>query len=381
MSADVIPSQRHLFSIPRDVAYLNTAYMSPLLNDAVAAGDAGLRLKQTPWSLTIPDFFGPVTEARGLFAELMNADAAGVAIVPSASYGVATAARNIPVAAGQKIVMLADQFPSHVYSWRKLAARNDASIVTVAPPSGRAATESVLAAIDENCAIAALPNVLWTDGAKVDLEAVRRRCDETGAALVLDLTQSAGAMAIDFARVRPDFAVVAGYKWLMCPYTTGFLYVDPKWREGEPLEEGWITRKGAENFSTLVEYQDDYQPGAERYDMGERANFALMPAVVAALRQLKAWNIGRIEATLAARNTVLSARLGDLGLSPTPDAARGPHFLGAALPAGAPDDIVAQLAARRVFVSERGGALRVTPHLYNDDTDSDRLIEALKAIL
>lgn len=367
--------------MPRDVAYLNTAYMSPLLNKAVEAGDAGLRLKATPWALTIPDFFGPVNKARALFAGLMNANAIDVAIVPSASYGIAAAARNLPVSAGQTIVMLADQFPSHVYSWRKLVAESGAKIVTVDIPVGEAATEAVLAAMDENCAIAALPNVLWTNGARVDLEAVRLRCDEIGAGLVLDLTQSAGAMAIDFAKVRPDFAVVAGYKWLMCPYSTGFLYVHPKHHDGEPLEEGWITRKDGDKFSTLVDYQDDYQPGAERFDMGERANFALMPAVVAALEQLTEWGIDRVEATLATRNSALSSRLSELGLSPTPDHARGPHFIGAALPNGAPDDVVAQLAARQVYVSERGGSLRITPHLYNDETDSDRLIEALKAIL
>ena len=131
----------------------------------------------------------------------------------------------------------------------------------------------------------------------------------------------------------------------------------------------------------LTAYTDRYEPGAIRYDMGERANFALMPGVVAALEQLTDWGVANIEATLAERNKSLSARLSALGLTPTPDDARGPHFIGADLPDGAPDDLLARLAAENIYLSERGGSLRVTPHLWNDDEDFDRLIEALGRML
>lgn len=377
----MIPCQRHLFSIPSEVAYLNTAYMSPLMHSVVEAVDRGARMKSTPWTLTIPDFYDAVDRARDLFAALVNADSAGVAVVPSASYGVETAARNLPVGPGRRVVTLANQFPSHVYPWRRAARQQGGEVVAVEAKVGQSLTEAVLAAIDERCAVAALPNVLWTNGAKVDLVAVRARCDEVGAALVLDLTQSAGAMVTDFAAIRPDFAAVACYKWMMSPYATGFLYAAPDRRDGEPLEEGWIIRKDSRDFSGLVKYTDDYEPGAIRYDMGERANFALMPGVVAALEQLTEWEVPEIEATLSARNSALAGRLRTLGLTPTPEEARGPHFIGAALPDGAPSDLLQQLAARQIYLSERGGSLRITPHLWNTDEDFDRLIDALADIL
>lgn len=377
----MIPCQRHLFDIPRDVAYLNCAYMSPLMTDAVAAIDRGARMKATPWTLTIPDFYDAVDHARGLFARIVNADAEGVAIVPSASYGIETAAKNLTVGEGRTVVLLADQFPSHVYPWRRKVRDEGGEIVTVAPPPGVPATEAVLAAIDDRCAVAALPNVLWTNGRLIDLAAVRARCDEVGAALVLDLTQSAGAMVTDFAVIRPDFAVVACYKWMLGPYATGFLYAAPDRRDGEPMEEGWIIREGSRDFAGLTAYTDRYEPGATRYDMGERANFALMPGVVAALEQIVAWDVREVEATLAARNRDLAARLDALGFTTSPEAARGPHFIGAKLPAEAPADLLQRLAAQNVFLSQRADALRVTPHLWNDDEDFDRLSEALSAAL
>lgn len=377
----IIPCQRDRFDIPRDIAYLNTAYMSPLSHEVVAAIDQGARLKARPWELTIPDFYDQPDRARALFAGLVNADAEGVALIPSASYGIETAARNITIGEGRTVVLLADQFPSHVYPWRRRVRETGGEIVTVTPPKGEAATEAVLAAIDERCAVAALPNVLWTTGALIDLAAVRKRCDEVGAALVLDLTQSAGAMVTDFSIIRPDFAAVAGYKWMLAPYATGFLYVAPHQREGDPLEEGWIARKGSRNFSGLVAYTDDYEPGAIRFDMGQRANFTLMPGVVAALEMLTAWGPEHIEETLAARTASLAERIAELGLVATPAHARGPHFLSAALPATAPSDLLARLAAKGVYISERAGALRITPNLWNDDEDCERFLTALKAAL
>jgi len=372
-----LPCQRALFDIPRDVAYLNTAYMGPLLREAVAAGDAGLRRKARPWTLTPADFFGEPDEARALFAGLVGVDAAGVALIPSASYGLAVAARNVAVGPGRRIVTLCDQFPSNVYVWRDLAARRGGEVVAVDGPD---LTAAVLAALDERAAVAALPHVLWTTGARLDLAAIGARCRQVGAALVLDLTQSAGAMVADLGAIGPDFAVAAAYKWLLCPYATGFLYVAPQHREGAPLEHTWLGRAGSEDFAGLVAYRDAFQPGARRFDMGERSNFALLPAVIATLRRLAAWTPTAIEATLFARTAAIAARARAAGLDPMDDAARGPHYLSIGLPDDAPPDLPTRLAARGVHVSRRGRSLRVTPHVWTDDADVDRLFDALAAL-
>ena len=216
----MIPSQRHLFDLPDDVAYLNCAYMAPLMHSVVEAGIRGARRKARPWEITAPDFFSDGTHARGLFARIVNARAEDVAIVPAASYGMAVAARNLPLGAGQTVLVLADQFPSNLYPWRAAAARVGAELVTV-DASGGDLTAAVIAAIDERTAVAALPHCRWTDGALLDLEAIGERLRATGAALALDLTQSAGALPIDLAKLRPAFATSACYKWLMGPYTFG----------------------------------------------------------------------------------------------------------------------------------------------------------------
>ncbi len=377
----MIPSQKHLFDIPSEVSYLNTAYMSPLMNSVVIAIDEGARLKAQPWKLKISHFFDDVDKVRALFAKIVNVSAESIAIIPSASYGLTTAAINLPLAEGQTIVALKYQFPSHTYPWKKKARESEAIFKEVDVEDGFAATQSVLEAIDERTAIAALPNVLWTNGVLVDLVKIRQRCDEVGAALVLDLTQSVGAMVTDFSKIRPDFAVVANYKWMLGPYTTGFLYAAEPYLNGRPLEQGWITRKGGRNFARLTENSEEFEAGAVRYDMGERANFALMPGVICAIEQILSWGVDSIQTTLGLHNRDLCERLDGIGLKTTPHYLRGPHFIGAKVPDGTRDDFLDVLAERGLFLSQRNQDLRITPHLWNDQTDFDRLISTLSEIL
>ena len=377
----MIASQAHRFSIPESVHYLNCAYMAPLADTVSAAMVEGAGLKKHPWGFRPADFFTLSEDFRSAAAEVAGISAECVAIVPSVSYALATAAANLPLQRGQRIVTLADQFPSNVYAWRELAAREGGEVLAVERPSQDDWTGAVLEAIDERTAIAALPHNHWADGRVVDLVAVGERCRAVGAALVLDLTQSLGAAPLDLAAVRPDFAVAACYKWMMGPYGIGMLYVDPKHHGGTPLEHNWINRAGSEDFARLVDYREDFQPGARRFDMGEGANFSALPMAVAALEQLLEWGVDNIQSTLTDITDRIAERAVPLGLSALASGDRAGHFLGLGFPGEVPTSLPEQLAQRKVFVSMRGQSMRVTPHLYNNDVDIKRLISVLETAL
>ena len=376
----MLPCQRHLFEIPDDVTYLNCAYMSPLMKQVVEAGNAGLARKLRPWELTPPQFFTGAEEFRETGAKMLDADAGCAAIVPSASFGLGTAARNLPIRKHQSILVLDEQFPSNYYPWQRLAEENDASLKVVPWPEDHDWTAAVLAALTPEVAIAALPNVQWTSGGLLDLVRIGQACRQIGAALVLDLTQSLGALPFSVREVQPDFAVAANYKWLMGPYTTGLLYVAPKWHRGIPLEENWIQRANASDFTSLILYSPDYDEGARRFDMGERSNFALLPAAVRAMRQLLDWKVSEISATVGVLNRQLAEGAAELGFSSPPESLRAPHYLCLRRKVGIPRELMDLLASEKIYVSVRGSAVRVTPHVYNSEADVDRLIACLRGV-
>ena len=374
----MLPSQRHLFDIPDDVTYLNCAYMSPLMRPVIEAGHTGLVRKAHPWEITPDKFFSGSEEFRTTATRLLDCTADCVAIVPAASYGIATAALNLPIQKGQSILVLAEQFPANYYPWQRMADDCGASIKVVVWPDDNDWTSAVLNALTNDVAIAALPHVQWTSGGRLDLVRIGAACRKIGAALVLDLTQSLGALPFSVREVQPDFAVAACYKWLMGPYSTGFLYVAPKWHDGRPLEEGWIQRANARDFTSLILYSKNYDAGARRFDMGERSNFALLPAANRALLQLLEWGVAEISDTVGTLNRKLAESAAELGFTAPSEELRAPHYLALRRKAGIPQGLPEALARQRVHVSVRGSSVRVTPHLYNSDADAERLISCLR---
>jgi selenocysteine lyase/cysteine desulfurase len=373
----MLACQRHLFDIPDDVAYLNCAYMSPLMKAVVETGNAGLARKAHPWEITPDKFFSGAEEFRETAARLLDASADCVAIVPSASYGVATAALNLPVCKGQTILVLDEQFPSNYYPWQRVADERDAALKVVPWPQDGDWTSAVLNSLTDDVAIAALPNVQWTSGGKLDLVRIGEACRKRGAALALDLTQSLGALPFSVRNVQPDFAVAANYKWLMAPYTTGLLYVSPKWHGGRSLEENWIVRANARDFSSLILYTDKYDEGARRFDMGERSNFGSLAAATYAIRKLLEWGIEEISETAGELNRQIASEASKVGFSSPAEELRAPHYLCLRRDSGIPSELPEILARQKVFVSVRGSSIRVTPHVYNSARDVERLISCL----
>ena len=376
--------QRDAFSLPRDVHYLNCAYMGPLPASAEQAGVEALAMKRVPTSIVPPDDFWGSDQLRSLFARLVHApDPSRVAIQPGVSYGVATAARNLAVASGQNIVLTHEQFPGNVYAWHRLAAESGAQVRAVGPSDserrGASWNEALLAAIDSSTAIVAVPNVHWTDGTWFDLEAVGRRCREVGAALVVDATQSVGAMPFDVEAVQPDVLIVAAYKWLLGPYSVSLAYFGERFDTGVPLEETWIARKGSDDFQNLVDYQDEYVPGAVRYDVAERSNFFLLPIAAEALRLLIDWDPARIQEYCRTLTADMLVEAGSLGFTVEDEAWRSSHLFGLRVPEGVDlGKLQADLKSRNVSASLRGTALRLSPNVYNDDEDIAALMRVLR---
>ena len=378
-----ISCQRNLFNIPDEIVYLNTAYISPLSLKVEKAINKGCKLETEPWKID-PEFhfFYQIKETKIIFSNLFNISYKNVSLIPSASYGISTAANNIKLTKTKnKILILKDQFPSNVYPWMELSKKQEGVLEIIDDLNETTLTEEIINKISEEVAVVAIPNIRWTDGYIIDLKKVSGACKKFDVNLILDLTQSAGAMQIDLKEINPEFAIIANYKWMLGPYSTGFLYISDKFIDGVPLEETWIGRKNSQDFSKLTDYQSLYNSDSIRFDMGQRANFSLLPGVKAALEQLHDWSIKKIENTLYQNNMIICKGLSELGFEILAEKNRAPHFISARLPGYDGDSLINNLKKNKIFISERSGYLRITPHLWNNEEDFFKLINCLKSII
>jgi selenocysteine lyase/cysteine desulfurase len=370
----MLECQRHLFEVPRQIAYFNCAAFSPFLLSVAEAGREAVDRRVHTWEINASELPDGADRARALFARLINADGDAIAIIPATSYGIAVAAANLELAAGQNIVVLQDQFPSNYYIWAEKAAQAGAALSVVPRPENGDWTPGVLEAIGEDTAIAALPHCHWMDASLLDLEAIGARCRQVGAALVIDATQSAGAQPLDVQRIKPDFLACSAYKWLLSPYTLAFLYAAPQRRGGRPLE---LHNGNHDPTQQHGSYSSALRRSAARYDMGERTNLTLLPMACRAMEQLLDWGVGEVEDSLGVLTDRIAEEAGRRGLAHPPRENRARHFIGLTPPGGVPDGLVESLAADNVFVAQRGRSLRISPHLHNDMADIERLFTAL----
>lgn len=378
----MLDNQRDLFDLPDDVTYLNCAAYSPLLKAAHEAGLRGLERKYHPWNFDVTEPPAEAETLRGLFATLIGAGADDVALVNSTSYGIEIAARNLELPAGKRVVVLQDQFPSNVFSWRYLAERRRAELVFIDRPADDDWTSAVLTALDERVAIAALPPCHWSDGSVLDLVAVGSRCRELGIGFVIDGTQAIGAMPFDVGEIQPDFVACSGYKWLFCPYTMGFLYAAPHRQRGRPLEYHRWNHADPQDVATKTGYAEDYNRGARRYDMGEVNNFINLPMAVVALERLNRWTADDIQAYLTPLTDAVAEGARARGWRVPAAGRRVGHYIGMRPPGPLDAALVPALQAEmNVFVSQRGGGVRISPHLYNDLDDIARFFAAFDKAL
>jgi selenocysteine lyase/cysteine desulfurase len=370
-------SRKNLFHLDESVTYLNCSYMSPMLKTVKQAGLAALDIRAQPWKLTVEDWFTKAETLRDLAAKVFKTVNDNIALIPSASYGLSLAAKNIKLTAGKNILVLEHQYPSNYYAWDNLAREQHLQIVTIRSSADKSLTQSILENIDEHTGLVAIPNCHWISGAWIDLEKVSKAAKEVDALLVLDLSQSLGVLPIDIEKILPDFAVSVGYKWMLGPYSLGYMYMAEKWQESsEPLEYSWQPRKGSENFADLTNYVSEYKKGARKFDMGEVSQINLMPMAIAALEQINTWDIEDVQQEIKKLTSIIV----DYKLSNgtyNENAINAGHIISIPLKDENVDELKQRLIDNNIIVSFRSTSIRVSPHVYNSAEDISKLLSCL----
>lgn len=376
-------NQKHLFQLPDDIHYLNGAYMSPLLKSVEDAGLKGIIRKRNPLAIQPKDFFEGAELLKTNFGKLINCSPHQVAIIPSVSYGLMSAIKNLPTNNGNTALILSEEFPSDFYPLRKWCIENNKNLKVIEAPrttekKGEKWNEALLENINKDTAVVVISSMHWTDGTLFNLKKIGQKCKEFDTLFIVDGTQSVGALPMDVTDFKIDALICAGYKWLLGPYSTGLAYFSEYFNTGVPLEETWMNKSNAENFSSLTTYVDDYKPGAGRYNMGEYSNFILLPMLNTAIEQILEWKVESIQAYAEKLTTPLANFLKENDFGIEENNYRAKHLFGFFLPETINQEgLLKKFEERKIYVSRRGKAIRISAHVYNTETDIASLTEAL----
>jgi len=377
----MLPSQREQFDVPRDICYLNAASYSPLPRRTLEAGRAAVSRKGQPWLL--PGSFANQQHerTRAAAARLINADADDVALISSVGYGVSTAAKLVTIPRASRVLVLENDHSSPVLEWQVRSEKQGFAVETVRQPDDGDWTAAVLSAIERSgappVALASISSVHWSDGGLIDVEQVGAALKQQGAMFLIDATHHVGVLALDVKRLDPDFVIFPTYKWVLGPYGRAFLYVAKRHQDGIPLEQTAPGRRNV-NAENNVYFADvRYLPDARRFDMGERDHFISMEMAAIGMEMMAEWGSAAIVARLKMLTERIAEGLQNTGARVPDTKLRAPHILSLGFPKGMPAGLVEGLAGEGIYVAPRLGRMRISPHVYNDEADVDRLVAAL----
>jgi selenocysteine lyase/cysteine desulfurase len=363
MSFDPHEFRRH-FPALKTYAWLNTAGSCPGAIPVLRA----MREALDGWErgdFNALSWFEDGEESRRLFARLIGAPEAAIALVPTMAAGAATVAASLPAGAGRRIVVGEREFRSNLFPWMALRERGF-EVEAVPAVDGVVSTEALAEAITGGTILVALSDVQFAQGYRVDLAAIAGRAREQGARLFLDVTQSLGALRLDLAGIQPDYVATHGYKWLLCPRGSAWLYVAPRHLEElVPLTPNWISVEGSGRFETLDggPYREALAASAQRADFS--------PSWIA-------WTGARagLEAHCLGLAAAFRAGAAERSLPLAP--AELPSHLLALVPED-PAAAFARLKENGITSSVRGRYLRLGFHGYNTFEDMERALAALTA--
>src|SRR6202030_3409786 len=372
--------QKKWFEIA-DATYLNTAAHAAIPRVALHAVQTSIEVNKSPHHMDDVVFFEAPSRIRASLSKMIGAKPEEIALTTGASTGAAAVAHFLRWKPGDEVITAKGEFPLQYATWKPMEERQGVKLKIVEPRDRFITADDLIHALTPRTRVVSVSHVRFDDGSLLNAARVAAACHAQGSLLVLDVSQSCGAVPMDVHDLGADFLVCAGYKWLLSPYGTGFFWI--KNEHTEKMRPGpfyWAAAEGAEIFHSIANENPKPVPGARRWDMAETSNYLNFAAMDASLQFVL--RLG--PETVVAHNRKLIDFLFErlpkdrcVPTSPLDSARRGPYGCFTARTPEKTAELYHKLTKERIITSLREGNIRVSPHVYNTEQDIDRLIAAI----
>lgn len=371
-----VTAARSRFILPDGAVYFDCAYRGLTPRRAAEAAALSPTVLDCPWE---PECVEELRSAlSGGIAAMVGVRAGEIALIPSASHGMALARSMANLRAGDRVLILETEHPASVLPWCAECGATGAGVVAVPDCGPGDLTERILAAMDGPVRVVCIPQAHWISGQPIELSRIGRKARELGALLIVDATQSVGGRPFRIPDFEPDLVTFSGYKWLLGPVGVAYLYVAPKLRDIAPLEHSWISHAGM--HATMFDHDGrlnyPLQPlqGMHRFDASGLHNPLTLRMALAGVDLARRAGPDRI----LAHNAAIVCRLDEEFPGRLSGAGSSRHFAGLSLPDAR--RVAQLLAARSIYTSARGRYLRISPNIWNDESDVESLIAQLRSL-
>lgn len=365
-----------------DTVYLNNAAIGPIPERTRRVLDTFNAKRTAPHLLPDRDLVAALEAARGAAARVINADPGEIAITTNTSYGLNVAARSLPIAAGEIVLVSDREFPANVYPWLLLRERGVTVELVPCTAAGWPDEERLLERLrDPRVRVLAVSFVQFSNGYRADLKRLGEAARANGTYLVVDGIQGVGNSVLDVRQTPVDILSTGAQKWLLSPWGSGFLYVRKELVPAiEPAVAGWMAFEGTDDFSRLVEYNPTFRADARRFEMVTLPyqDVVGMVASLTLFDEIGMTDIAEVTRSLHAPVLAWAERRGVRVVSPREERHRSAILCVA--PPRAPEAFHA-LKKAHVVCSLREGAIRLSPHFFNTLEEMERVAEALDAVV
>ncbi len=358
--------------------YLNLAGQSPIPKSAIRAIQTAIEWKKFPHRIPDSAYFDTPNKIRASIAKIIGGKPEEIALTDGASTGMLSVAYGLSWKPGDEVVTATSEFPLQYTSWKPMEEREGIKLKIISPRDRFLAADDLIAALTPRTRLVSVSLVRFDNAVMLDAARLAAACHAQGALLLLDASQCCGAVPLDVSQLGVDFMVSAGYKWLLGPFGTGFF-----WAKHEHLSKMrpgpfyWMAAEGAENFAALNFADPKPAKAARRWDAAETANYYNLAALDAGLELVLRVGPQKIAAHNHKLIDQLFARLPldrFVVASPLDHQHRGPYGCFQARTAEKTKEYYDKLRGENIITSLRENKIRVSPYVYNNERDIDRLV-------
>ena len=313
-------------------------------------------------------------------ARLINTSSENISAGSSATELLSSLAWAVSPTKDQNVVSTRIVFPSTVYPWQRVANSTGCEVRLANENNNFVNVDDIIDLIDQNTKVVCVSHVEFSNGQAFDLDLLSQAAHEHDALFVVDATQSAGAIPIDVKKTPIDVLVAGAYKWLCGPFGAAFMYITSELLD--KLEPGLVGFRSHENMWDLNASRLEYSKDAKKFEFSTMA-FGCAIGLARSIDYLNTIGVKNIFdynmqlcdiliEGLQSRNAVINSPL---------DKKNGSSIITAYFDGVDTETIIKSLKAAQIFVSNRAGSIRFSPHLYNNDIDIETTLTELDNII